>query len=191
VPEEKLRAEFEAWLEDLGPGDLQRDLATELEHFRALLTDADQQLEEHLRYLQMMGARRVELPSEAYFASARQQIEARVRVRPVSVWARLRAALLPETLLRPLPRVLAGSMIVAAVALLLLLQPLGDQSPLSGQQRYLELLERFDFEDELLSRAPLATLIRTDELQMLFRSAAMLTSPSSLSRSWSLGLGQR
>ena len=191
MPEEKLRAEFEAWLDDLGPGDLQRDLAAELEHFRAVLTDADTQLEEHLRYLRTFGARQVELPSEAYFASARQQIEARVRVRPVSAWARLKAALIPETLLHPLPRVLAGSLILATVALLLLLQPLGDQSPLAGQQRYLELIERFDFEDEILSRAPLATLVQTDELLMLFRSAAMLTSPSSLSRSWSLGLGQR
>lgn len=182
---------FQNWLEEIGPEDLGRDLSAELERHWHSLPDAQEQLEKHLSYLRSVGGRQVELPDDAYFAAARQKIAARVEIREVSVWARIKAFLIPETMLRPLPRVLAGSIVVAAIALLLLLQPLGHQAQLPGQQRYLEMIERFSFNDEVLLRSPLTGLVQTDEVQMLFRSAAMLTSPSSLSRSWSLGIGQR
>ncbi|MFH2055099.1 MAG: hypothetical protein ABIJ61_04005 [bacterium] len=186
-----MNREFEEWLEDLGPRDLERDLSAELKTFESEIPAAADQFREHLDYLRKLSARQVTLPDDAYFAATRAKISSRVQIRPVSLRARLSAMLIPAPLLRPLPRVLAGSVMIVVLLLILLLQPLGQSPQLTGQQRYHDLIERFSFDGEVLTRAPLAALLQTDDLQRLFRSAAMLTSPSSLSRSWSLGVGQR
>ena len=191
MSDEQLKREFQEWLESLGPNDVARDHAAALAKYRRGVPDMEAQLAEHLKYLRTVAARRVDLPNDAYFAAAREKINARVQVRPVSVWARFASMLLPEYLLRPLPRIVAGSAVVVALLLILVLQPLSHSPQLAGQQRYHDLMERFSFGEEVLTQAPLAALMQADELQRLFRSAAMLTSPSSLSRSWSIGLGQR
>jgi hypothetical protein len=191
--------EFERWLSDLGPVDLERDLASELERIGRDVPQARKRLDEHLRYLQLISARQVRVPGEPYFAQARSRILSRVEIRPVSLGAQIRALLLPEgvrlsvrkaaaalTPTRPLPGVATLALVTMVLMTgIFLFQPGERPSPVSGLERYLSLQERFSAEPAPVRyEGSVLDGIDVGQIDILLRSAAILSSPSSLSRSW-------
>jgi hypothetical protein len=81
---------------DLTPDDLQCDSAAKLARMEARGVGRDE-IDRELRYLEIMSSRKVKLPDDAFFAQMRQQIYARVEIKPVSFWERL-TALWPDSL---------------------------------------------------------------------------------------------
>jgi hypothetical protein len=181
--------DFEKWLDDLGPADTSRDLNADLERFTESIPDARRRVEDQLRYLQLVSSRRVALPDELYFARVRQRLFERVEIKPVSIWAKLRALLIPERL-SPVPGAVIGG-ILTLLLVALLLQPQFNDTGLSGYERYLSMTNRISADLELQAPGDLMSLLDIEEITLLYRSAAILTSPSSLSRSWTLGTGMK
>ncbi len=186
--ETKIEQEFEEWLSTLGPSDLNRDLGDELSRYTTAVANARSRFQHHLSYLRLMSAREVILPDDLYFAQVRQKITARVRIKPVSRPARIRALLLPERM-RPLQGIVSGAL--AALLLVTLVFFPGAEKPhkLSGLDRYVCLKARFSGEVELLRRGPLWKEVESEHIDILLRTAAILSSPSSLSRSRAFGNG--
>lgn len=196
---------FRNWLDNLGPGDLERDLNVELSRFRSTVVDAEQRLAGHLDYMRLLSARIVELPDEAYFSSTRARILHRVRVKPVTLSERLRALLFPEEARVFVRKALAGLVMVkpasglaglALVTLLLMVtmlifSPGYHTDSANGLERYTLLQKRFSAETDLLHRGNLLGQFEGGQIDILLRSAAILSSPSSLSRSWTIGIGRK
>jgi hypothetical protein len=196
---------FEKWLDNLGPDDLSRDLSGELRRFGDGVDNAEARLKKHLEYLRLISARKVILPDDLYFAKRRRRVLTRVTIRPVSLGARIHEFLFPQavrtslrkfvaalSLKRPIPGVTA---LVSAVLLLMigvmLFYPAHSQSTYSGVERYLVLQERFSVDLDLLHSSNLLDRIDAGQIDILLQSAAMLSSPASLSRSWSFGIGRK
>lgn len=196
---------FEKWLDELSPDDLSRDLSAELQRYGGDVGDAEKRLRQHLEYIKLVSARKVVLPDDLYFAKRRRRVLERVTIRPVSLGARIREFLFPQaarTMLRksvavlswsrPVPGLtaLVTAMLLFMVAMLVF-YPAHSQSTYSGVERYLVLQERFSVDLDLLHSGNLLDRIDDGQIDMLLQSAAMLSSPASLSRSWSLGIGRK
>ena len=104
----------------------------------------------------------------------------------------MRKSVAALSLNRPVPGVTA---LVSALLLLMigvmLFYPAHSQSTYSGVERYLVLQERFSVDLDLLHSGNLLDRIDAGQIDILLQSAAMLSSPASLSRSWSLGIGRK
>ncbi len=196
---------FEKWLDGLGPDDLSRDLSAELRRFEGDVGDAETRLKKHLEYLRLVSARKVVLPDDLYFAKRRRRVLERVTLRPVPLGARIREFLFPQAIRtalrksvaalswnRPVPGLTAlVTVMVLFMVAVLILHPIHSQSTYSGVERYLVLQERFSVDLNLLHSGDLLDRIDDGQIDMLLQSAAMLSSPASLSRSWSLGMGRK
>ena len=147
------------------------------------------EVESELSYLRMVSARKVELPNDAYFASVRQRINERVSVRKVTLWSRIAAAVIPETI-RPLPASLATAAIAVAITLSVIYYPHGNfkESPLSADAYgpYMSFSDIYSQHVEPAEKGQLTEQELKEYREILLMSTAILGSPSSLSRSRSL-----
>lgn len=177
------------WLLDLGPNDLSGDLLESLKEQVASDENAKAALERELRYLQLVSSRKVILPNDAYFAQARQKMLEKVRNRPASVWSMVRDAVIPR-LLKPIPVAVSGALLtIAFLALLVYHSPTKRMEHHGSYGRYVSIGENYEenvakVEDSRLSEQELR-----EYRQILIMSAAILGSPSSLSRSQALAGG--
>ena len=173
---------------DLTPADLEMDPGRKLQELEAKGVEREA-VQSELEYLRIISARKVALPSDAYFAQARQQIYARVTIQPVSFWSRLRALVLPESL-RPTPALVTSAiLVVAIVATLVYHSPTGRQSSPMAFGPYVSLGEVYQDSIAKMDVGKLSEQDLKEYRQVLIMSTAILGSPSSLSRSLALAGG--
>lgn len=142
-----------------------------------------------LNYLRLMSARKVQLPSDTYFAVMRQQILRQAQVRKVSIWDRIAAAIIPESI-RPVPAALATAAIAVAITLSVLYYPSGNiiDSPTiaEGYGPYISISDMYCAHVEVAEQGELSEQELREYREILMMSRAILSSPSSLSRSRTL-----
>ncbi len=147
------------------------------------------EVERELRYLRLISARRVKLPSDAYFADSRRRLYERVQVRKVTLWSRITAAIIPEAV-RPLPASLVTAAIAVAITLSVLYYPHGNikQPPVTaeGFGPYVSISDIYSQHVEPAEQGQLTEQEMKEYREILLMSTAILGSPSSLSRSRSL-----
>jgi len=178
---------------DLGPRDLENYSPDELE---ALLVEdgvAKADAAREIRYLRQISRRQVRMPSDVYFAEARQKILQRVEISPRTSWNKLVSLLFPAHW-RPLPATVAALLIAIAILTPMLYHPVSnvrvDLPPLEGAGEsagpYVSMSEVYT--EHVVSVDE--QVVSADELreyrEILLMSTAILGSPSSLSRSRSL-----
>ena len=179
---------------DLTPEDLKGDAAAKLARLEASAGVSREEIDRELRYLQIMSARWVRLPDDAYFAEMRQRIHERVVIQPVSIWSRLEALLLPQWL-RPASALLS-LMAVLLVAVVLIFAYHGHigkvETAIVAYGPYTPIGDSYT--DQVSKRQE--GQLSAEEIQryreILTMSIGILGSPSSLSRSHALvGSGRR
>lgn len=147
------------------------------------------EVESELGYLRLISARKVQVPNEAYFASTRQKLYERVKIRKVTPWSRIIATVLPETI-RPLPASLATAAIAVAITLGVIYYSQGNikESSLSADAYgpYVSFSDIYCQHVEPEEQGQLTEQELKEYREILLMSTAILGSPSSLSRSRSL-----
>jgi hypothetical protein len=178
---------------DLTPEDLRGDPSVKLAQLEASGKVSRAEIEEELRYLQIASARKAPIPDDAFFAGVRQRIHERVSIRPVTVWARLEAWLLPEWL-KPTPA-LVGIAAVLLVAVIAVFSYHGLTSRVESVVAYGPYTPIGESYTQQVSRMDQGALSAEDMQryrEILTMSIGILGSPSSLSRSQALvGAGGR
>ena len=178
---------FDKWLLTLGPDDLQRDLTSELKKFAGNQDELKLRLDAELSYLNLISARQVKLPNDLYFARAREKIFQKMTIKPVSLLSRL-YAFFAESKLKTIPGIAAGAVLMVLLIFSLFNQPGFEQPTLSDNyERYVALGDVYT--KNIVISDPISTSKPEikQRLEFLMRSAAILSSPSSLSRSQSFG----
>lgn len=142
-----------------------------------------------LAYLRLISARQVRLPDDAYFAAARGKIRQRVTLRKITLWDRLVAAVIPETL-RPVPVAVGVAAIAVAIMLSVVYYPYGSipESRIASGNfgPYVSLAETYTEQVAAGEPGGLSPQELKEYREILLMSTAILGSPSSLSRSRSL-----
>ena len=134
------------------------------------------------------------LPDDAYFAEMRQRINQRVVIRPVSIWSRLEALLLPEWL-KPTPALLslAAVLLVAVVLTFNYYGKVGKvETTIVAYGPYTPIGDSYTEQVSKLQEGQLSAEEIRRYREILTMSIGILGSPSSLSRSHALvGSGRR
>lgn len=142
-----------------------------------------------LAYLRLISARQVRLPDEAYFTAVRSKVRERVALRKVTLWDRLVAAVIPETI-RPVPVALGVAAIAVAIMLSVVYYPYGnipDTRFASGSfGPYVSLADIYAEQVAAAEKSKISDRELKEYREILLMSTAILGSPSSLSRSRSL-----
>jgi hypothetical protein len=187
------RRERDHPLLDLTPDDLENEAAAKLARMEAMGGVSRDEIDRELRYLKIMSSRKVQLPSDAYFAEARQRIFARVTIQPVSGWQRLEA-LLPEWF-KPAPALLslAAVLLVAVVMTFSYYGHIGNvESTTVAYGPYIPLGDSYTEQVSKLDEGQFSKEDIQRYREILTMSIGILGSPSSLSRSRALvGSGGR
>lgn len=174
---------------DLRPQHLRAEGQAELDDLR-LRSGGDQgAIARELRYLELIGARRVAVPSDAHFAAVRQEILERVKVRRQNSWDRIKAAVIPESL-RPIPAAISTAAIAVAVLMAVAYFPnapvpvrptvAADFGPHVTMSDVYAQHVTVEDEDQVSEQE------LSEYREILLMSSAILGSPSSLSRSRTL-----
>ncbi len=147
------------------------------------------EIERELEYLRLISGRKVVLPNDAYFASARQKIYQRVAIRKVNRWERFVAVIIPEAV-RPFQAVVATAAIAVAITLSVVYYPSGNttESRLTADAYgpYVSISDMYSQHVEPEEQGQLTEQEMKEYREILLMSTAILGSPSSLSRSRSL-----
>lgn len=179
---------------DLTPADLKSDVVAKLQRLEASAGVSREEIDRELHYLRIMSSRKVRLPDEAYFAEMRQRINERVVVKPVSIWNRLEALLLPRWL-RPMPALasLAAVLLVAVVLTFTYHNHIGKvETAIVAYGPYTPIGDSYTEQVSKLEKGQLSAEEIQRYREILTMSIGILGSPSSLSRSHALvGSGRR
>jgi hypothetical protein len=178
---------------DLAPDHLRDDSAAELSRLEESGEVTRAEIDAELRYLNLMSARKVRLPDDAYFAGVRQRIQARVAIKPVSFGKRVEALLLPEWL-KPTPALLslAAVLLIAIVTVFTYHARVGKMETTVAYGPYTSIGEGYSEQVSKLEVAPLSPEELQRYREILTMSIGILGSPSSLSRTRALlGSGRR
>jgi hypothetical protein len=179
---------------DLTPNDLKSDAAEKLARLEASAGLSREEIDRELHYLRIMSSRQVRLPDDAYFAEMRQRIHERVEIRPVSIWSRLEALLLPQWL-RPAPTLLSllAVLLVAVVLTFTYYGHVGKvETAIVAYGPYTPIGDSYTEQVSKLQEGQLSAEEIQRYREILTMSIGILGSPSSLSRSHALvGSGRR
>lgn len=174
---------------DLRPQHAAGNDSAELDEVMSRSGLSREEAERELRYLRLISARSVRLPDDAYFAQARAKMYERVRIRKVTLWSRIAAAIIPESV-RPLPASVATAAIAVAITLSVMYYPHGNikESPLTAENYgpYMSISDVYSQHVEPAEQGQLTEQELKEYREILLMSTAILGSPSSLSRSRSL-----
>lgn len=174
---------------DLRPQHAAASDATDIEELCIQSGCSREEIERELSYLRLISARKVVLPNDAYFASARQDIFERVSLRRVTFWDRLISTILPESV-RPFPAAVVTAAIAVAITLSVAYYPFGksteSQLAAVAYGPYVSISDFYSQHVESEEQGQLTEQELKEYREILLMSTAILGSPSSLSRSRSL-----
>lgn len=174
---------------DLRPQHVSGGNQAEIEKIRQESDLSHGEIERELEYLRLISGRKVVLPNDAYFASARQRIYQRVTIRRISWWDRLGAVIIPESV-RPFQAAVATAAIAVAITLSVVYYPFGNttESLLTAEAYgpYVSISDMYSQHVEPEEQGQLTEQEMKEYREILLMSTAILGSPSSLSRSRSL-----
>ena len=174
---------------DLSPRDLEDRSPEELRAELIAGGISEEEAVREINYLRQISRRRVRMPSDAYFAGARQKILEKVTLRPQTIWDRITSLLLPASW-RPIPATLVALVIAIAILTPMLYHPSStvhvEFPSLDKVGRHISMAEVYNehvvtVDEQLVSPEELR-----EYKEILLMSTAILGSPSSLSRSRSL-----
>jgi hypothetical protein len=179
---------------DLTPDDLKGDAAAKLAKLEASTGVSKEEIDRELHYLRIMSSRKVRLPDDAYFAEMRQRIHERVAIKPVSIWNRLSALLLPQWF-KPAPALLslAAVLLVAVVLTFTYHGRVGKvETTIVAYGPYTPIGDSYTEQVSKRQEGQLSAEEVQRYREILTMSIGILGSPSSLSRSHAfVGSGRR